>query len=206
MDNVLAVTFEEDSKAYEALTTVKQLDAQDQINLAAAAVVVRTDDGRLETKDQVGDDGIEGTATGGLIGLIIGILGGPFGVLLGGATGLLVGSLFDLADDDDTESALEELSRSAQVGRTTLLAQVNEQSPEVVDTAMARLGGTVLRRSMDDVEAEIAAAEDAQRAAKKAARKQLREQRRAQAKEKIHAKIEELKAKLHRHPVGAGSS
>jgi uncharacterized membrane protein len=206
MDNVLAVTFGEDSKAYEALTTVKQLDAQDQINLAAAAVVVRTDDGRLETKDQVGDDGLEGTATGGLIGLIIGILGGPFGVLLSGATGLLVGSLFDLADDDDTESALEELSRSAQVGRTTLLAQVNEQSPEVVDTAMARLGGTVLRRSMDDVEAEIAAAEDAQRAAKKAARKQLREQRRAQAKEKIHAKIEELKAKLHRHPVGAGSS
>lgn len=205
MENVLAVTFEEDSKAYEALTTLKQLDSQGQINLTAAAVVVRTDDGRLETKDQVGEDGFEGTATGGLIGLVIGILGGPFGVLLGGATGLLVGSLFDLADDDDTESALGELSRSAQVGRTTLLAQVTEQSPEVVDTAMARLGGSVLRRSMDDVEAEIAAAEDAQRAAKQAARKHLREQRRAQAKEKIHAKIEELKAKLHRHPVGAAS-
>ncbi len=152
------------------------------------------------------DDALEGTATGGLIGLLIGILGGPFGVLLGGATGLLIGSLFDLADDDDTESALGELSRSAQVGRTTLLAQVTEQSPEVVDTAMGNLGGHVLRREMDDVEAEIAAAEDAQRAAAKAARKHLHEQRRAQAKEKIHAKIEELKAKLHRHPVGAGSS
>lgn len=36
-------------------------------------------------------------------------------------------------------------------------------------------------------------------AAKKAARKLVREQRHAQQREKIHAKSEELKAKLHRH-------
>ena len=90
------------------------------------------------------------------------------------------------------------------MGRTTLLAQVGEQSPEVVDAAMTELGGTVLRRDVEDVEAEIAAADEAQHAAKVAARKELREQRRSQAKDKIHAKIEELKAKLHR-PVGAGS-
>ena len=94
MDNVLAVNFAEDSKAYEALSSLKELDDQGQLDLAAAAVVVRTDDGRIETKDQVGDDSLVGTTTGGLIGLVIGILGGPLGVLLGGATGLLVGSLY----------------------------------------------------------------------------------------------------------------
>lgn len=153
----------------------------------------------------MGDDSLSGTATGGVVGLIIGILGGPFGVLLGGATGLLIGSLFDLDDDEETDSILAELGRSVPVGRTTLLAQVGEPSLEVVDTAMAELGGTILRRDVEDVEAEIAAADDAQRAAKKAARKELHERRRVQAKEKTHAKIEELKAKLHRHPVGDGS-
>jgi len=206
MDNVLAVNFAEDSKAYEALSSLKELDDQGQLDLAAAAVVVRTDDGRIETKDQVGDDSLVGTTTGGLIGLVIGILGGPFGVLLGGATGLLVGSLYDIDESDATESALGDISRSVRAGHTALLAEADEPSPEVIDNAMKSLGGTVLRRSLDDVQAEIAVAEDAQRAAAKEARKRLREQRQAKTKEEIRAKIDELKAKLKRLRIGAGGS
>jgi uncharacterized membrane protein len=206
MENVLAVNFVEDANAYEALSKLKELDSQGQLGLTAAAVVVRGQDGTISVKDDVGDSSYTGTATGGIVGLIIGILGGPFGVLLGGATGVLIGSLFDLEDADDTESVLEEISRAARADHTALLAQVSEQSPEVVDTAIERLGGTLVRRSVEDVEAEIAAAEDAQRAAKRAARKHLHEQRRAQAKEKIHAKLAELKAKLHiGQPVGTAS-
>jgi uncharacterized membrane protein len=206
MDNVLAVNFAEDSKAYEALSLIKELDGQGQLKLAGAAVVVRDDDGRVEIKDEVGDTGFEGTATGGIIGLIVGILGGPLGVLIGGATGLLIGSLYDLDDADDTESVLSDISSSVRPGRAALLAQVSEQSPDVVDAAMGRLDGTILRRSLEDVRAEIAAAEDAQRAAKREARKQLYEQRRDQVMDKIRAKIEELKAKLHRHPRRAAGT
>jgi uncharacterized membrane protein len=207
MENVLAVTFADDAKAYEALSVLKQLDSEPDVELAAAAVVIRHDDGQLEIKDSADSADLDNTSKGGLIGLLIGILGGPFGVLLGGATGLLIGSLFDLDDADETESALSEISRSVPAGHTALLAQVSEDSPDAVNAAISRLGGTVVRRSLDDVEAEIAAAEDAQRAAKKAARQELHEQRRAEAKEKIHAKVEELKAKLpSREKVGAGSS
>jgi hypothetical protein len=56
------------------------------------------------------------------------------------------------------------MSQTVKVGRTSLLARVVEQSPEVVDSAMRRPSGAVVRRSVADVEAEIAAAEDAQRA------------------------------------------
>ena len=128
-------------------------------------------------------------------------------VFLTGATGLLIGSLFDVDDADYTESALSDISRSVRPGRAALIADLSEQTPEVVDTAMAPLGGSVLRRPLEEVQAEIAAAEDAQKAAAKEARKRLREQRHEQTKEKIKAKIDELKAKLHRHhPVGAGSN
>jgi uncharacterized membrane protein len=203
--NVIAVTFAEDSKAFDALTAIKELDSQGQIELIGGAVVSRGEDGRVDAKDTIGEDGYTGTATGGVIGLLIGILGGPLGILIGGATGLLIGSLFDVEDDDDTRSVLTDLSRSVQVGRDALLAEVVEQSVEVIDTAMSRLNGEVLRRSVADVEAEIAAAEDAQRAAKKAARKHLHEQRKAQFRERIHEKIEALKAKLHRHHATASS-
>jgi uncharacterized membrane protein len=213
MENVLAVNFDEDSNAYEALSVLKEMDAQGQLALADAAVVMREDDGSVVRKDQVDDTDLAGTSTGGIVGLVIGILGGPFGVLIGGATGLLVGSLFDMADDGDTESALSDISRSVRVDRTGLIADADEQSPEAVDSAMTRLGGTVVRRPLEEVQAEIAAAEDAQRSAAKEARKQLREHRRDQANEKIQAKIDELKAKvedlkakLHRHPAHAGSN
>src|SRR3954452_662241 len=206
MENVLAVNFDEDSNAYEALSVLREMDGQGQLELAGAAVVVREQDGSVVTKDQMDDTDLEGTATGGIVGLVIGILGGPFGVLSGGATGLLVGSLFDVADDDDTESALSDISRSVRPGRTGLIVEANEQSPEVVDTAMARLGGTVLRRPVEEVQAEIGSAEDAQRGATREARQRLHQHRRDEAKEKIRAKVEELKAKLHRHSVHAGGN
>lgn len=206
-DNVLVVSFADDARAYEAITVLNELDAQGQIRLTEAAVVTRADDGRLIAKDQVGDDVPINTMSGGLVGLLIGVLGGPLGVLLGGATGLLVGSLFDLDDADDTDSVLSEISKSIRVGHTALLAQLIEQSPEVVDAAMARLSGSVIRRATDDVEAEIAAARKAQNDAKKEARKELRKARHEKNKAEAHEKVEELKAKLHRGkaPAGAGS-
>jgi uncharacterized membrane protein len=205
MENVLAVNFDEDSKAYSALTSLKQLDQQGQVKLGGAAVVIRSDDGHIETKDEIGDTDFAGTATGGVIGLIIGVLGGPLGVLLGGYTGVLVGSLYDMADADDTESALSAVARSVRPGRPALIAVATEQSNEVIDAAMSTLGGTVVRRDLDLVLSEIAAAEDAQRAAEREARKKLHDERQAKVKHDVDAKIAELKAKVHREPAGAGS-
>jgi uncharacterized membrane protein len=205
MENVLAVNFNDDTKAYAALTSLKQLDEQGQLKLDGAAVVLRNEDGQIETKEEIGDSEFAGTATGGIVGLIVGVLGGPLGILIGGYTGLLVGSLFDMDETDHTESALSDIARSVRPGRPALIAAATEQSPEALDAAMKTLDGTVVRRNLDEVLAEIAAAEDAQRAAEREARKELHEKREAKAKEDVHAKIEELKAKVHHQPAGAGS-
>lgn len=205
-DNVLVVTFgedpENDMSAYQALTDLKQLDSQGQIKIAGAAVVTRGLDGRVEVKSDVGNDPYAGTASGGMIGLLVGILGGPLGVLIGGTTGLLVGSLFDIDESETTESVLSEISKQVQPSRTVVLAQVTEQSSDVIDAAMARLNGEVMRRPVIDVEQEIAAAQEAQRKAKHEARKELREARVAKTKDDAHAKVEELKSKLHRTEAG----
>jgi uncharacterized membrane protein len=138
---------------------------------------------------------------------LVGVLGGPLGVIVGGATGLVVGSLFDEDDDDETRSVLGEISRSISLGPPALLAEVSEDGPAAVDAAMVHLHGKILRRSVDDVEAEIAAAEHAQRQAKNHARKELLESRHKQQKGEIDAKVAALKAKLpgHQHLAAAGS-
>ena len=208
-ENVLVVSFgedpENDANAYQALTDLKQLDSQGQIKIAGAAVITRDLEGRVDVKSEVGNDPYVGTASGGMIGLLVGIIGGPLGVLLGGTYGALVGSLFDIDDVETTESVLGEISKQVQPTRTAVLAQVNEQSPEVIDTAMARLGGEITRRPVVDVEAEIAAAQEAQRNAKREARKELQKARVEKSKEDAHAKVEELKSKLHRTKAGAAT-
>jgi uncharacterized membrane protein len=205
-ENVLAVTFSEHANAYEALSRLKALDAQGEVGVRGAAVVIRGEDGKVVSQEEFGDGALEGTASGGLIGLLIGVLGGPLGVIVGGTTGLIVGSLFDMDDNDETESVLAEISKSLRVGSPALLADVNEKSPDAIDAVMADLGGTVLRRSAADVEAEVAAAEEAQREAKKKAREELRDARQKKQKEEIDAKVADLKAKLHRQKEPAGSA
>src|SRR4029453_15023124 len=108
------------------------------------------------------------------------VIGGPLGVLIGGATGVLVGSLFDLDDDEATESALSAVSSSVRPGRPALLAVGAEENPEVIDAVMTENGGTVVRRQLADVMAEIAAAEEAQEQAKREARKRLMEEHKAE--------------------------
>jgi uncharacterized membrane protein len=183
--NVIAVSFDPDNNAYEALTKLNELDGQGRLGVEAATVVVRDAKGQIDVKDHAGSFEYAGAAGGGTLGLLLGVIGGPVGVLIGGTYGLLVGSLFDVDEAERTESVLSEISATVRAGHTALLAEVAEQGPEVVDTAMARLGGTVLRRPVADVEAEVAAAEKAQRKAEREA-----------DKEQVHAKVEELKAKL----------
>jgi hypothetical protein len=71
---------------------------------------------------------------------------------------------------------------------------------------MSDVGGTVLRRSVVEVDAEIAAAEEAQRKAKREARKELIQSRQEHNKAAVNAKIEGLKAKVHRQGTPAANA
>jgi uncharacterized membrane protein len=205
--SVIAVSFEDDGNAYKALTLLEELASQRRIDVQEAVVVARGEDGQVVTKDSVESSSPPATATGGMLGLLVGIIGGPLGVLVGGTYGLLVGSLFDMYDADAADSALGAISSSVKVGHTALLAVVDEPSTEIVDAAMSDIGGTVARRPLAEVEAEIAAAEDAERKAKQEARKELHRSRRERDKAAVNAKVEELKGKLHHgqqtEPAGA---
>jgi len=204
-ENVVLVTFDEESRAYQAASALKEASAQGRIDMQAVAVVQRAEDGTLRVKEGDADDfpvaswagGLIGGTTGGVVGLTLGTLGGPLGLLLGGTGGALLGSLLDVDDADRAESVLSTMARAIEPNKTGLVAHVAEPAVEVVDSEMGRLGGEVVRRSVYEVEAEIAAAQEAARAADEEARRKLREEKSAERKEKVQQKIDELKAKLN---------
>ena len=203
--SVIAVSFEDDRGAYKALTLLGELDSQHRAGVREAVVVARSDDGQIDVKDRIASSSLPGTAGGGLIGLLLGIIGGPIGMLVGGTYGLFVGSLFDVYEAGEADTALGAIAETVKPDHPALLAVVDEQSTDVLDAAMTDLGGTIVRRPVIEVEAEIAAAEDAERKAKREARKELNRAHRERDKTAVNAKLDEMKAKLH-HEQPAGST
>jgi len=199
LDNVVVVSFDDDSKPYQALSALKSLSDQGRIVAKSAAVVQRQDTGGLHLSDGFDAETGQATAAGSLIGMLVGVLGGPIGMLLGLSTGALVGGTFDLDRVSGSDAVLSQVNASVPPGKTVLVAEVTEYAVETLDSEMTRLGGTVTRRPTNDVIAELEAAEDAAAAAQEAARKKLREEKKAEYKEKIEDRKAALKAKLTAH-------
>jgi uncharacterized membrane protein len=192
-EDVVVVRFSEPSKAYEALSALKEADAASRIGLESAAVVQRTSEGQLHIPETDEELGPIGMGTGSMLGMLIGVLGGPVGVLLGWGAGAAAGSLFDVDRAVTSDEALTVLGKSIPVGSTALMAIVEEPAVEVIDGEMKKLDGEVTRLSVSEVQAEVDAAEEAAAAAAREARRTIREQRKAELQERVG----KAKEKLH---------
>ena len=191
--NVIAVSFQDRGKAYQALSDLEGAGLEGRVEVLSASIVTRDEQGRLDAPE--GGDTVGGAATlgGGLAGAMVGVIGGPIGMLFGWTGGLLVGGAFDIRRADSSDSVLGEISRYIPLGGTAVVAEVNEYAVEVVDKLMAELGGTVYRRPADVVLAELEAAEDAYRTAQKEAEKAAREQRKAERRQNAEERKAELR-------------
>jgi uncharacterized membrane protein len=197
MENVVVVRFAEASKAYQALSVLKECDADGRIALESAAIVERTAEGELRIPEGADNVSLVGTASGSMIGMLIGVLGGPVGVLVGWGSGALMGGLFDIDRAEKSDEALAALGRAMPSGSTAVIASVEESAVEVIDGEMAKLGGEVTRRPVAEVMDELEASEAAAEAAAYEARRALHEERKGEVKADFDERVGKLKEKMH---------
>lgn len=185
-NNIVVVSFLDESKAYQYFSEFKQLANVGNINADSVVLVQRSLDGSIQAKDSVDSDytGL-GFLTGTLMGSLVGMLGGPVGMLLGAVYGSAVGGTMGVVDDSDNASLIEQMLTVIPLGATAVIATVNEENEAVIDGLAAKLNGFVLRRPQEAVADEIAANEEAQREAAKQARKVLHEQKKQEFKDKV---------------------
>jgi uncharacterized membrane protein len=196
-ENVVVVGFTEPSRAYQALSVLKECNADGRIGLDSAAIVERTPEGELRVPEGTDNMELVGTASGSLLGMLIGVLGGPVGVLVGWGSGALMGGAFDLARADKSDEALSVLGRAIPPGSTAVIASVEEPAVEVIDGEMEKLDGQVTRRPVAEVMDELEMAEEAADAAAHEARRTLHEKRKAELHADLDARVGKLKEKLH---------
>ncbi len=180
MENVVMTTFAVESEAYEAFTALKNKAVNDDYTLIAAAIV-KNEGGRIVVQDSF-DTGAtfnNDTLKGGLIGAVVGILGGPIGVLLGGAAGLMIGNDMDVSDAVDNSSVLEYVSGNLGQNQVAVISLVQESNESAFDAAFAGYRVTFMRWDATEIAKEVEHAAAVQKQMAKEARKRLREARRA---------------------------
>jgi uncharacterized membrane protein len=148
MKNIVVVTFNDPSNAYQALATLKELNVDGRLKLHSAVVVERLANGQPMVHDSFDATDLYGEYKGTIGDLLDGFLG-----------------------VNQTASIAANIPR----GSTGLIAELDEYAVEVVDVSMSQLGGKVFRKSTDYVEAEIATANDDRRAAEKRKEHEKRE-------------------------------
>ncbi len=194
MERMLVVVFDNEKKAYEGKSALKQLEREGSFSIYAGAVVVKHADGTVSVKQL--EDGPIGTLTGTAVGSLIGVLGGPVGLAIGAASGLVLGALYDADDIRVGSDFVDDVTKSLMPNKVAIIAEIDEDWTTPVDTRMESIGGIVYRRSLWEVRES---ADQKENAAMKADLAQLKAELskvNAERKAKIQKKIDQLKAKI----------
>jgi uncharacterized membrane protein len=121
----VAVVFESSAAAEDALPTVRELDAEPDVSVRDAVVVVRTERGRIELEQTRGIAEGEAVVGVGSAGLVAGLL---LGLPVAGAlVGLAGGALFGLRDTGIPDGRLRELGETLQPGHAVLCVLVDAE-------------------------------------------------------------------------------
>jgi len=163
MDKFVVTVVKSESDAYQLLKKLDQLDTDGLIELHAACVVRKEQDGRMtvvKTDDQHG----LATVVAAALGAFLGLLAGPTGVAVGAVAGGGAGFAGETAYSGITGEYLDTVSRAIAPGAFAVFAEIDEKWTLPIDDAASALGAGVFRQAVGDViRAEMKAADDAAR-------------------------------------------
>ena len=195
--NVIVALFDVPSEAYQAFSELKAY-TQTADTLIAQAVLIKKENGLIipaESTDFTANT--EGGAwTGGIIGALVGILGGPIGMLLGGTAGALIGSDAGTAATIGEGLLLENTAQKLNDGSTAVIILAQESDESVLDGFFNRFKTVILRQDATVVQRDVLAAVEAQREVERQAHEAWKKQRKAEFKEKLETFKADIKQKF----------
>jgi uncharacterized membrane protein len=150
---------ESPERAEAALEELEALASEKVVRLADAAIVVRTETGRVELHQHRDLSVGEGLVGGGVAGVLAGlVLGFPIGIA---AAGLAAGAGFGAFDRGIDNGRMRELGAEFEPGQAALCALVAEADWAALRERMAPFAGELLVAELTpEAEAGLRAAEE----------------------------------------------
>jgi uncharacterized membrane protein len=146
MTELVVLGFPTKEKAEEVMRVGEQLSKQELLDLEDAALVWRTENGKIKTQ-QAFNTTKAGALTGALWGTLLGMLFlmPIFGLAVGAAGGALAGKLRDIGVDD---RFMREVADNLKPGNAMIFALVRKSTPDRVRDALRPYQPTVIRTSL----------------------------------------------------------
>ncbi|WP_321384027.1 DUF1269 domain-containing protein [uncultured Enterococcus sp.] len=169
---VIIMNFDVESQAYQAFSEIKRLHMEKQLKGEQMAVVTHTNEGAHQFKinDFLDFTGSDHTSKDSLIGMVIGILGGPLGILLGWFAGSLIGATQDAKEIQGAQSTFQFMTEKISVGQTGLMLIAEEEDNRPLNhLVMNELGGEITRLEYEEVAKEIEKAKAVEKKVQEAA-------------------------------------
>ena len=208
MQNIVAVLFDVESEGYQAISSLKKNPAPGSFTIMQMALI-KKENGKISILENY-DTGIDSTddiVKGGLIGGLLGILGGPVGVLLMGAYGAMAGGLLDMGDAITDSTLIGAVGDKLGDGTVALIIFADESNEYVLDATMKdQFKVEIYRYDAAVVAAEVEEAAEMDLEMQRQALLKLRKDNKEDFKKKVEEKREEISVKVDKFLENAVSS
>jgi uncharacterized membrane protein len=197
VENVITVYFNVESEAYQSFSELKNAPYNTEPYAIAQAALVRNEGGQIKVMDGFNADlgTVDDSIAGGFIGTMIGIIGGPIGMLLGGSMGYLLGSVIDTGEEIHNVSLLEQIATRLQEGEVAIIVLAKETDESFLDARMQNFDTVLTRHDAAVVKKELEEAILLQDELQRQVRRDLRNHKINEHKERI----EESKMKIRQY-------
>ena len=150
MSTLIAITYDTDEKANQALAKLSEMQKMQLVSLADAAVAVKNRKGKVKVTQTLEKMATGASVTWGFFwGFLIGLIfGGP---LFWGLFTALLGGLFSKGRDLGIDNKfIKDVGDSLEPGESALFILVLEATEDKVLPEMAKFGGTVYQTSLSN--------------------------------------------------------
>jgi uncharacterized membrane protein len=154
MSDIIVIAFRHPDAAQQTAARFQDLEAQHELRLVDARVVVKDKEGRLHVKDVAGHPMAMGALVGGLLGALLFLMSPVLGALVGAAAGSVVGRLAspDLVD----EQFVDDVAQALRPDSSAVFLQVDRANTEAVITVLRAFRGTLIQTTVPpEVEEEL---------------------------------------------------
>lgn len=193
-ESVVVALFDDGGEAYGAYTELKAA-ASGPGYLVAEAAIMTKEDGNMKVVDRfAADPGANGERRRwGSVGALVGLLGGPMGMLLGGGFGTLVGTMVENDDAVRDASVIDIIAGKLYDGDTVIVMLAQEGPGRPLDKILGKHTDYVVRRDAATVVEEVEELEEVEKEAEEKARSVLRAEKSEERRERIRKRREAMK-------------
>jgi len=153
MNRLVAVVFTDEATADKGIEAFCDLNAEGSIDIAMMCVIKKEPNGSISIKEANNGFPIRALA-GTVLGALAGLVAAGVGAAVGAGAGLLAGLIGDLYSAGVDEDFVSDVASALIPGKCAVVAEVDEESVNPLDTRMEALDGVVYRALKSSLQEE----------------------------------------------------